>query len=137
MNDGRKYDISSKAVLQRQEAAKKHGIHAFENRGEEALDPAKINRLSKLRRLLAEEPGRNEYRLELTARMALICELGFSHLRAKAEAGEDIWESGVIRRLAGYVAETRRLLESCDDEIPKDSSNELIAQMLKGDRGSS
>lgn len=134
MSKQQKYKVSSKAFLQRQEAARKHSIHAFESRGEEALNPSKINRLRELRQLLAEDPGRIEYRLELTARMALICELGFAHLKAKADAEEDIWESGVIRRLATYVAETRRLLDSCEDELPRSSATELIAQVIKGDR---
>jgi len=36
--------------------------------------------MEELRQLVKSEPGRQEIREELTARMALICDLGFSHL---------------------------------------------------------
>jgi hypothetical protein len=75
-----------------------------------------------------------DYRLELTSRMALICELGFAHLQQQAEAGEDIWESGIIRRLATYVSETRRLLDSCGDQLPPGSAAEIIAKVIKSER---
>ncbi len=134
MNEANKYTQSDKTQNQRQQAAQKHGIYAFENRGEDALDPPRIERLSELRQMLAEEPGRQEYRLELTARMALICDLGFSHLKLQAEAGEEIWEGGIIRRLATYVAETRRLLDSCGDQLPPGSAAEIIAKVIKSER---
>ena len=133
MNEANKYTQSEKTEIQRQQAPRSHGIHAFEKRGEDALDPPRIERLSELRQIMAEEPGRQDYRLELTARMALICELGFSHLKLQAEAGEDIWEGGIIRRLATYVAETRRLLDSCGDQLPPGSAAEIIAQAIKRD----
>ncbi len=134
MNEVNKYTQSEKTQIQRQDAARKHGVHSFKNRGENALDPTKKERLSELRRLLAEEPGRQEYRLELTARMAMICELGFSHLGEQEAAGVEIWEGGIIRRLATYVAETRRLMDSCEDQLPQGSAAEFIAKMLKNER---
>ncbi len=128
-----KYTQSSETKIQRQGAARKHSIHAFEGRGEKALDPSRIERLTELRQQLAVEPGREEYRLELTARMAMICELGFAHLRQQAEAGDDIWEGGIIRRLATYVGETRRLLESIDGGPPQDTAAAIIARAIKSE----
>ncbi len=134
MREENKYTQSDKSQIQRQQAARSHGIHGFEKRGEDALDPQGVDRLSELRQLLAEEPGRKDYRLELTARMALICELGFAHLQKKAEAGEEIWEGGIIRRLATYVAETRRLIATFNDELPPGSAAEIIARAIRDER---
>ena len=72
--------------------------------------------------------------MELTARMALICELGYAHLQQKAEAGEEIWEGGIIRRLATYVAETRRLIATFNDELPPGSAAEIIARAIRDER---
>ena len=111
-----------------------HGIHAFQDNGPNRLQPAQINRLAELRELVKEEPGRQELRQELTARMALICELGFAHLRERTEAGDDIWSSGIIRRLATYVAETRRLLDSFQPEQPGFFAEEqFISQIVDHD----
>ena len=134
MNEPNKYTQSDKTQIQRQQAARSHGIHGIEKRGEDALDPQGVDRLCELRQLLAEESGRKEYRLELTARMALICELGFAHLQQKAEAGEEIWEGGIIRRLATYVAETRRLIATFNDELPPGSAAEIIARAIRDER---
>lgn len=94
----------------------KHGIDSFAAHGDGRLQARQITRLSELRQLVESEPGRMDLRKELTARTMLIVELGYAHLRQQAEKGEDIWAGGVIRRLASYIAETRRLLDSFPGE---------------------
>ena len=133
MSNVAKYTLSAEAKTQRQDAARKHAIYAFESRGVQALDSAQVERLVELRQMLADAPGRTEFRRELTARMALICELGFAHLREQTEVGQDIWQGGIIGRLATYVAETRRLLDSFEDDIPRGTAAELISQAMSED----
>ena len=65
-------ELSEKQIKQRRNAAKKHGVHAFEARGEKTLEPKKVSRLAELRELVKNERGRQEAREELTARMLLI-----------------------------------------------------------------
>ena len=55
-------------------------------------------------------------RRELTARVALICYMGFSELSNDAQEGS-IWESPVIKRAATWVAGLRRLLDSYPDDL--------------------
>jgi len=129
MEDVRDYTMSEVALTQRQQAPLKHSVHALEQRGPEALDAQQIGRLSELRQLVREDSGRAHLRLELTARMYLVCELGFAHLRDKSDAGDDIWSGGLIRRLSSYVAETRRLLESLPSETSEPAS---ITDVLMG-----
>ena len=133
MSNSSKYNVSSVARSQRQQASRKHAVYAFEHRGPEALDPLQVGRLNELRQMLEDSPGRTELRRELTARMALICELGFAHLRQQTENGEDIWQGGIIRRLGSYVAETRRLLDSFEDDVPRGTAAEIISQAVDGD----
>ena len=133
MSKSGEYKITSRVVSQRQQASRSHGIFAFQKRGEDALEPSQIDRLNDLRLLLQNEPGRTELRCELTARMALICYLGFAHLESQAEAGCDIWEGGIIHRLSTYVAETRRLLDSFEQDVPENTAAELIRRALDDD----
>lgn len=111
--------------------AKKHGLHAFQERGEASLEPQQISRLAEIRQMVKDTPGRLELRNELTARMSMICELGFAHLAEEAKNGHDIWTSGVIKRLATYVAETRRLLDGYADEVPRGTATEIILQKMR------
>ena len=117
--------------------ARKHGVNSLLNSGPDKLtDPVKITRMAELRQLVKSEPGRQEIRAELTARMALLCDLGFSYLgqQVEVEAGADIWSLDVIKRLATYTAETRRLLDSFT-ELPVGFSAEQdrIKQVLEHD----
>ena len=130
MTESIKYTVSSPARSQRQKAPRTHGVHSFERRGQDALEPAQVARLVELRQMVSDAPGRTELRRELTARMALICELGFAHLRQQAENGEDVWQGGIIRRLGSYVAETRRLLDSFEDVVPRGTAADIISQAM-------
>lgn len=126
--------MSESDLQQKQQAARTHGIHAFERRGADALDPLRVGRLAELRSMVEDAPGRMELRRELTARMALIAEIGFAHLREQAEQGADIWDGGIIRRLSTYVAETRRLLDTFSD-LPAglDAEHYRIEQVLENE----
>ena len=111
-----------------------HGTRSLENSGPSRLSPENISRLSELRDMVKSDSGRMDIRRELTARMALICDLGFSHLSQQQQDGANIWDGGIIRRLATYTAETRRLLDSFQ-ELPAgfDAERERIKQVLDHD----
>jgi hypothetical protein len=109
----------------------KHRINAFENRGSDALQPYQRAYLIELRNRFETEPGRLEYRKDLAVALAMICDMGFGHLREIAEKGGDIrliWEGGVISRLGTYINTLARLL----DNWPKESSGKNIIDVLKG-----
>jgi hypothetical protein len=111
--------------------AKTHGMFSLRDSGPAKLtDPVQISRMSQLRQMAKTEPGRQEIREEITARMALICDLGYAELARQRQAGESIWDSGVIRRLATYTAETRRLLDSFQDNEAQGSASSIIAKMV-------
>ena len=54
----RKYTMSERALDQRQQAARKHSIYAFSDRGVEALSADNVNSLNDLRELVKTHPGR-------------------------------------------------------------------------------
>lgn len=128
MDESRNYSMSKAALAQRQQAPLKHSVHAFQRRGPDALNAQQISRLAELRQLVEDETGRRYLRVELTARMFLLCELGFAHMGNEAEAGRDIWAGGLIRRLATYVSETRRLMNSLgvENSMPDSITEYLV-----------
>lgn len=129
-------ELTEAELEQRRQAARKHGIRAFETRGEDALLPAQITRLAELRLQLRDAPGRMELRQELTARMALIVEIGFAHIAEQRARGEDIWEGGIIKRYGTYAAELRRLLDSFGDKPEQGSAADEILEAMNHDRNS-
>jgi hypothetical protein len=108
-------EIDEKGLAQRQAAARKHGIYAFRDRGEDSLTVENIKSLHDLRELVKSQPGREELRKELTARVATICWMGFGELQKAGQAGH-LWTSPVVKRAATWVAELRRLLDSFPDD---------------------
>lgn len=122
--------LTEKDLQQKQQAARTHGIYAFEERGETALTPPKGAYLAELKQKLATSQGRAEYRVELAAALGTIVQMGFSTMQLEAEKGNDIWKGGVIGKLGTYVNSLARLLDHWppDVEKPKDITN-----ILKGD----
>ena len=106
--------VSAVELAQRRVAARTHGmgVLAVGSLGPSALSPEGIARLSELRKLLETQGGRGEVRRELAARVAWICEVGFAHIRARAETSGNIWGKGPITGLATYSALLHRLLDS-------------------------
>jgi len=98
--------------------------------GIDKLPVEQINHLSELRRLVRSTEGRLEARQELAARCLLIVNLGFAELAKQDKAGENIFESPVMRYMQGFMAESRRQLNSFTDEEMQDSSAEIISHMV-------
>ena len=80
-----------------------------------------ITNLKELKARLASDQGRKEYRVDLAAAIAMICELGFAQLREDVETGKDIWTGGVIKILGSYSNSLTRMLDNwpADEEKPK------------------
>ncbi|MFZ2096384.1 MAG: hypothetical protein WAV05_07070 [Anaerolineales bacterium] len=106
----------------------KHRQNAFENRGPDALTTPQRAYYLEIREKFRSAPARLEYREELAAALAMLCELGFSDIREKAEKGADIWQSGVVSRLGTYINSLCRLL----DNWPKDTGEaKNVIDLLK------
>lgn len=107
-----------------------HGIKAFEDRGPKALAPVRQEYLKELKARLATDEGRKEYRVELAAAIALICELGFGELRKSVENGQSIFETPVVKILGAYQNALQRMLFNWpkDEEKPQN-----ILDALKGE----
>ena len=113
-----------------QQAKRTHGIYAFQDRGEESLEPANIGRLAELRRLVKTYRGRQELRQELFARTMLICDIAYGELRTTSEQGISIMENPVIRIASTWYALANRILDSFPEEDREGLSSDIIQQAL-------
>ncbi len=103
-----------------------HGVYSVVSRGEDVLPIEKRNRLQELKAQLATEPGREEYRIELAATIAIICELGMSELQKANNSGRNIYDTNVIKILGSYQNALARLLATW----PKVDSDPITAAIV-------
>jgi hypothetical protein len=95
--------------------AQTHGIHTFERKGPDALNPFEVDSLQELRALARTHEGRQAIREELLARLVIIDRKFFVDMQSKWNDPR-FWDSGVITRGGTYLAETRRLLDTFPDK---------------------
>ena len=121
-------------VAHLQQAARTHGMYALRDRGGEALTTEQAATYRELRAQFESAPGRLAYRQHLAAMLAMMLELGFSHLRKVAEDGRDIWDQGATKRMAVYVNSLQRLMDGFPDEPEHKHAIELehIDEVLNG-----
>jgi hypothetical protein len=127
--------LSEKEIEQRRKAAESnitHGMYAFRDSGESTLAPAQRSRYVELKELFESEPGRVEYRKELATHIAMMLELGFSHVRSIAEKGGNIWTAPPIKNMGVYVNALIRLMNSW----PKDQGaqvdvSEIVSKVVE------
>jgi len=105
-----------KLIEKKSRANRKHSIYAFRDRGEVALDDPQRSVYIELRDQFKSEPGRLEYREHLAAHLAMMLELGFSHVGQLAEKGYPVWQSPPVARMGVYINALQRLI----DHWPKD-----------------
>ncbi len=113
------------------QAAVKHGIYSFQNRGDKSLNPQRVGRLAELRELVQTQPGRQELREELAARCALIVDLAMADLVKTHNDGHSIWTSPVIKRMGTFMAELRRVLDTFPADEVEGTAAEIITQAIK------
>lgn len=118
---------------QQQMASRKHGMYAFERRGPDALEQEQQTYLMELRQLFKTQPGRLEYREQLAASLAMMCELGFQSIRKQAERGGDLWKANVTGRLGTYVNTLVRMLDSWPEDDQDRPKN--VIDLLQGTEG--
>ena len=101
-------------------ASRAHGMYSMEFSGPDALaDPTQITRMAELREILRTQPGRDEVRHELAARLVLMVEMGIASVRERYE-GEHVttaqrakvWKDPVIGVLPRYISALQKALDS-------------------------
>lgn len=124
--------ITAKELAQRQNAARKHGIEAFEARGEDALEVVQRSRLVELRESAQTRDGVIDMLKERTARAVLIAEMAESWVQQEIEKGVKFDEIGLLKRLGTYQETARRALMALFSALPDHSKTMDITDFMKG-----
>ena len=126
-------ELTQKALEQRQQAAVKHGVFAFRDRGERALDTTNRTRLAELREMVQERPGVLTIMQEKAADMVLIFEIVQSHVAAEIKSGKPLDTIPILAKLPAFANSMQRALTTLISFMPKDQGVMDITTMLRGD----
>lgn len=118
--------LSNKELAQRQQASRRHGVYAFQSRGEDALTEPQKALFGELQEKLQTPEGLAAAKVELAATALFMVELAQAHLRERAKAGEPVFGDPVEGRFSTWVAEARRQLEALPESAARKSLNEVL-----------
>jgi hypothetical protein len=103
-----------------------HGIHALDTgSGLKSLSPFELDNLEDLRQMARSGDGRLELKVEIIARLTLICRKFFAD-SFNTHDSPRWWDSGPVSHGSHYLSELRRWLES----YPPDKQPDLDLAVL-------
>jgi hypothetical protein len=103
---------SEEEIRQRQQAARKHGVYAFRDNGEDALEPTGRTRLAELREQVQSREGVVDLMQQKAADSVLLFELLQSHVAKEAKAGVPLDEIKALKSLPAFLNSMQRALTS-------------------------
>lgn len=124
--------ITIEALQQRQRAARKHGIRAYQVRGDESLTPVQRSRLAELFDNTETREGVIQMVRERTTQALLICEMAESWMRSQAELGVAFDKQTLLRRISTYQETARRHLALLWVMLPASEGARDITELLEG-----
>ena len=110
----------------------RHGMIATARGGPGSLmqiDPKLVKRLDELRLLLDTAPGRREVRVELGARLALMCELGIAEVGRQMELEGDLFDASVVAKLNTWMNSLLKLLDKWPSPVDEAIHVEEMAKI--------
>ena len=125
-------ELTAKEIAQRQNAARTHGIDAYERRGESALDDPQGKRLETLRLMAQTREGVVEMLKERAARAMLIAEMAEDWVQKELDRGVKFDEIGLLKRLGTYQETARRALMALFAALPNYSKAMDITDFMRG-----
>jgi hypothetical protein len=120
---------------QREEAAKKHGVYAFRDRGSKALKKPQRSRLAELDELVQSRPGVIQLLQERASHAVLMAEMALFYVSEEAQAGVPIVEIPIAKNLPAFFNSAGRALKDLLSELPEDKQDLDITDLLRGDNG--
>jgi hypothetical protein len=124
--------LTAKEIAQRQNAARKHGIEAFQARGDVALDVEMRKRLDSLRIMAQTRDGVIEMFKERAARAMLMAEMAEDWIQHELDKGVKFDEIGLLKRVGTYQETARRALMALYAALPDYSKAMDITDFMKG-----
>ncbi len=128
-----KKKVSKAQVKANQKVSRKHGVRAFQTRGEAALDPAQKSHYVEILQKVETREGAVELLKDRTAKAVLMADLGQAWIKLKHDKGEAILEQPIMQRYTTLQAEARRSLIALLAVLP-DYSQAIDAELIKIDK---
>lgn len=124
---------SERELEQRRQAARKHGIYAIQQRGEDAMIPPQRGRFAELREQLSDRDGVITAMIDQAAKMLVMVEAAQSYVANQAKAGKPLEDITLLTRLPAFWNSTNRALLAVLGNLPGDDTRRLdITDLLKG-----
>jgi hypothetical protein len=111
-----------------------HGMFAIQNRGTDAMLEPQRAKYSELVRQFRSEPGRQELREHIAARLMIMLDIGFDEI-ANRPNGKSIYEVPATKRMGIYLNALLRLLGPFSKSFDGQYTAELkkIREVIEGD----
>lgn len=126
---------SEEEIRQRQEAAKTHGVYAFRDRGEVALEQPQRSRLEELKDQVRDRTGVLQLMKERAANSVMMVELITSHIAREVKSGIPLSDIPAIRALPAFMNTANRALAQLYSVLPDDKDildiGETIAKAVE------
>jgi hypothetical protein len=104
------------------EASVKHGVRAFQRRGDEALTSSGRSRHSELHELVQTREGIIELLQQRAADAVMVCEMAISYVARQTQDGHTLADIPVMRVLPVYQNSAVRALHTLAEMMPKDNA---------------
>ena len=105
--------------------AVKHGVRAFQARGEQALTSTGRSRHSELRELVQSREGIVELLQQRAADAVMVVEMAISYVAKQTQDGHPLADIPVMRALPAYQNSAVRALHTLADMMPKDKDIDI------------
>lgn len=112
--------------------AKKHGVYAFRDHGEAALDKPQRSRFVELQEQVKSRSGVLALMQEQAANTVLMCEIVTSFVAEEHRAGVPLTEISILNKLASFQNSSQRSLRDLLAVMPKDSYQSAELERLQG-----
>jgi len=113
-------NLSQNEIRQRQNASRKHGLYAFRDNGESALDNTNLSLYSELKNRLQSRDSTLELMRDHTAKSVMIFEIAQGYIQKQIAEGVDLGKISLFRELPKFMNAASRTLKDYISLLPNE-----------------
>ncbi len=113
-------NLSQNEIRQRQNASRKHGLYAFRDNGESALDNTNLSLYSELKNRLQSRDSTLELMRDHTAKSVMVFEIAQAYIQKKIADGVDLEKICLFRELPKFMNAASRTLKDYISLLPNE-----------------
>ena len=123
--------LTEKELKQRQDAAKKHGIYSYRDRGSQALDPQGRSRLQEISEQMRSRQGVEAMLQERASHAVMLVELATAYVAEQHEAGTPLDQIAVFKSLPAFMNSAHRQIRALLDVMPAEIGESAELQRIR------